>query len=233
MSGSISFDPVADRYDDTRGYSAEVAERIATGLMRVGSVAASNHLLEIGIGTGRIALPLLREGVHVTGVDISPLMVERLRAKLAQQQAIRPDRSWGKLTLAMADMTALPFDDGSFDAAVGVHVLHLVPEWRKALDEALRVVRRGGALLMGQDVHGGSSPNGVLQDQWREIVTRLGHPPVTVGAPGFLAIVGELQQRGLPIAIETLAAWDVQQTPRAATGIHRGTDMVAHLADAR
>src|SRR6185312_2650016 len=105
-----------------------------------------------------------------------------------------PERSWGELTLAMADMTALPFDDGSFDAAVGVHVLHLVPEWRRALDEALRVVHRSGALLIGQDVHGGSSPNGVLQDQWREIVTRLGHPPVTVGAPGFLAIVGELQQ---------------------------------------
>ncbi len=216
MSGSISFDPVADRYDDTRGYSTEVAERIATGLMRVGPVTAGNHLLEIGIGTGRIALPLLREGVHVTGVDISSLMVERLRAKLAQQQATQPERSWGKLTLAMADMTALPFDDGSFDAAVGVHVLHLVPEWRRALDEVLRVVRPGGALLVGQDVHGGSSPNGVLQDQWREVVTRLGHPPVTVGASGFLAIVSELQQRGLPIAIETLAAWDVQQTPRAA-----------------
>jgi ubiquinone/menaquinone biosynthesis C-methylase UbiE len=216
MSGSISFDPAADRYDDTRGYTAEVEERIATGLMRVGPVAAGDRLLEIGIGTGRIALPLLRAGVHVTGVDISTLMVERLRAKLAQEQAEEPERPWGALTLEMADMTALPFADGSFDAAIGVHVLHLVPEWRKALDETLRVIRGGGALLIGQDVHGGSSPNAILQDQWRDIVTRLGYPPVTVGARGFQQIVAELAQRGLPITIETLATWEVQQTPRSA-----------------
>lgn len=216
MSGSISFDPVADRYDDTRGYPAEVEERIATGLMRVGPVAAGDRLLEIGIGTGRIALPLLRAGVHVTGVDISPLMVERLCAKLAQEQATEPERSWGALTLEMADMTALPFADDSFDAAIGVHVLHLVPEWRKALDETLRVIRSGGALLIGQDVHGGSSPNAVLQDQWRDIVTRLGYPPVTVGAAGFQEIVTELAQRKLPITMETLATWEVQQTPRSA-----------------
>lgn len=216
MSGSISFDPVADRYDDTRGYSAEVAERIARGLMRVGPVAAGNTLLEIGIGTGRIALPLLREGVNVTGVDISPLMVERLRAKLAQRRASEPEYPWGTLALEMADMTALPFSDDSFDAAVAVHVLHLVPEWRAALDEVLRVIRRGGALLVGQDVHGGSSPNGVIQDQWRDIVTQLGYTPVTVGAPGFQAIVDELKQRGLTITTETLATWQVHQTPREA-----------------
>jgi len=216
MSGSISFDPVADRYDDTRGYSAEVAERIATGLMRVGPVAAGSRLLEIGIGTGRIALPLLRNGVNIAGVDISLLMVERLRAKLAQQQAAEPERSWGKLTLEMADMTALPFADDSFDAAVGVHVLHLVPEWRKALDETLRVIRSGGALLIGQDVHGGSYPHAVIQEQWRDIIARLGHPPITVGAPGFQAIVDELTRRGLAVTVETLTTWEVEQTPRSA-----------------
>lgn len=216
MSGSISFDPVADRYDDTRGYPVTVAERIAAGLMRVGTLAAGNRLLEIGIGTGRIALPLLREGVNITGVDISPRMIERLRANLARQQAAEPEHAWGTLTLEMADMTALPFEDGSFDAAVGVHVLHLVPEWRKALDEVLRVIRDGGALLIGQDVHSGSSPNGMLQDQWRDIITRLGHAPATVGARGFQAIVDDLRERGLPVTIEILAAWDVRQTPRAA-----------------
>lgn len=216
MSGSISFDPVADRYDDTRGYPASVAGSIAMGLMRVGPVATGNSLLEIGIGTGRIALPLLREGVNVTGVDISPLMVERLRANLARQQAAEPERPWGSLTLEMADMTALPFADDCFDAAVAVHVFHLVPEWRAALDEVLRVIRPEGALLVGQDVHGGSSPNAVLQDQWRDIVTRLGYPPVTVGASGFSAIVDELKRRGLAVSIETLTTWDVRQSPHAA-----------------
>ena len=108
MSGSISFDPVADRYDDTRGYSAAVAERIAQGLMRVGPISAGNHLLEIGIGTGRIALPLLREGVNVTGVDISSRMVERLRANLAHKQAAEPGRQWGTLTF-IHSISSMPF----------------------------------------------------------------------------------------------------------------------------
>jgi ubiquinone/menaquinone biosynthesis C-methylase UbiE len=224
MSGSVSFDPVADRYDDTRGYPAEVAERIAAGMMRVGPVPAGSNLLEIGIGTGRIALPLLAEGVNITGVDISPRMLERLHANLAQQQAAEPDHNsdhnsdhdWGTLTAKIADMTALPFTDASFDAAVGVHVLHLVPEWRTALDEVLRVVRPGGALLVGQDVHGVNSPNGVVQDEWRSIVTKLGYVPVTVGAPSFQIIVGELESRGLTVTVETLTTWEMQQTPREA-----------------
>jgi ubiquinone/menaquinone biosynthesis C-methylase UbiE len=213
---SISFDPVADRYDDTRGYPDDVPQRIAAGMMRVAPLAAGTSLLEIGIGTGRIALPLLRAGVNITGVDISALMVNRLRAKLAQEQAAESAHAWGTLTIEMADMTALPFADDSFDAAVGVHVLHLVPEWRKALNETLRVIRPGGALLIGQDVHGGGYPHAIIQDQWRDIVARLGHPPVTVGAPGFQAIVDELKLRGLSVSIETLATWEVQQTPRSA-----------------
>lgn len=216
MSGSISFDPVADRYDDTRGYPAQVAKRIAAGMMSVGPLAPGDDLLEIGIGTGRIALPLLSEGINVTGVDISPLMVERLRANLAQWQDDEPERRWGRLRLEMADMTALPFADDSFDAAVAVHVLHLVPEWRKALDEVLRVIRPGGVLLVGQDVHSGSSPNSVIQDEWREIVARLGCQTVIVGASGFSAIVDELKRRGLAVTIETLTTWDVLQTPRGA-----------------
>lgn len=216
MSGSISFDRVADRYDDTRGYPSGVDERITAGLMRVGPVAAGDDLLEIGVGTGRIALPLLRQGINVTGVDISPLMVERLHMKLAQQQAQEPNHPWGKLSLTMADMTALPFADGTFDAAIGVHVFHLVTEWRKALDEVLRVIRGGGALLIGQDVQSGSNSNSVLQDHWRDIVTRLGYPPVTVGSSSFQAVVDELAQRGLTVTTQTLTAWQVRQMPREA-----------------
>ena len=47
-------------------------------------------------------------------------------------------------------------------------------------------------------------------------VARLGYPPVTVGAPGFQAIVDELRQRGLNVTVETLTSWEVEQTPRSA-----------------
>src|SRR5262245_52436996 len=152
MPQSISFDPVADRYDQTRFYPPEIAGQIAEALITQGRVPAGGSLLEIGIGTGRIALPLLALGVNVTGVDISPRMVERLEEKYATARAEHTELVWGRLTIELVDMTALPFADATFDAAVGVHVLHLVPEWRRALDEVLRVVKPGGTFLLGQDV---------------------------------------------------------------------------------
>src|SRR5262245_11710930 len=44
-------------------------------------LAGNGRVLELGIGTGRVALPLAARGVHIEGIDISPAMVERLRAK--------------------------------------------------------------------------------------------------------------------------------------------------------
>jgi ubiquinone/menaquinone biosynthesis C-methylase UbiE len=213
MTESVSFDRVADRYDATRGYPAEVAAHIAAELMRLGPIPAGASLLEIGIGTGRIALPLLTNGVNMTGVDISPLMTDQLRTKYEAMQAAEPGRAWGTLTVQIADMTALPFTDGSFDAAVGVHVLHLVPEWKRALDETLRVIRPGGALLMGQDTHPDASTGARVQDEWHDIVEDLGYTPKAVGAANFREIVNELRRRGLTVTEEVLATWESEQRP--------------------
>src|SRR5215831_38802 len=132
MSESVSFDPIADRYDATRGYPPEVEQQIAEGLVRTGGLQEGATLLEIGIGTGRIALPVLAMGRNVTGVDISTGMVERLRAKYDALRQEQPERIWGALHVEMADMSALPFASETFDAAVAVHVLHLVPQWLRA-----------------------------------------------------------------------------------------------------
>ncbi|WIG59934.1 MAG: hypothetical protein OJF49_002682 [Ktedonobacterales bacterium] len=215
MSQSISFDPVADRYDATRYHHAEVSERIAAGLMAVGRIPAGGSMLEIGIGTGRIALPLLAAGINVTGVDISTRMVERLWAKYDERRAAAPERTWGTLTVEMADMTALPFADGAFDAVVGVHVLHLAPEWRRALAEALRVTKRGGAVLIGQDVREDEARSRI-HEEWDAIVEDLGYNPDPVGAASFQSIVDELRSRGVPVEIRTLATWQEENAPREA-----------------
>src|SRR5262245_3866481 len=165
MPQSISFDRVADRYDETRFYPPEVSGQIAEALIAHGHVPAGGSLLEVGIGTGRIALPLLARGINVTGVDISTLMVERLHEKYAAVRGEQAERAWGRLTIELVDMTALPFADASFDAAVGVHVFHLVPEWQQALDEVLRVVKSGGAFLLGQDVRD-DTPHHRIHDEW-------------------------------------------------------------------
>lgn len=220
MSQSLSFDRVAGRYDATRGYPPDVARAIADGLVRLGrltppaSLPAS--LLEIGIGTGRIALPLLERGVDVTGVDIAPLMLARLDAKYTAAREAAPGAPWGTLTTQLADMTALPFASHSFDAVIAVHVLHLVREWQSALDEALRVLRQGpqgGHFLLGQDVTSTDAVTHQIQDAWLHFVRALGFVQSWVGASGYREVLDALRARGLTPQETVLASWTHAQTP--------------------
>lgn len=218
--GSLSFDRVAAQYDATRGYPHDVARQIATGLIRLGELRPPASALEIGIGTGRIALPLLEQGVSVTGVDIAPLMLEQLQAKYeakyeAARQAATDASAWGILTTRLADMTALPFADATFDAVISVHVMHLVPDWQRALGEALRVIRPGGSFLLGQDVTSTDGVNFQIQDKWLQIVRELGATPDRVGARGYGEVVEALRARGLVLQEATLATWIKPQTPRS------------------
>lgn len=140
MSTSISFDRAAGFYDQTRGFPAGMSERVAATAIAL--LGANAHVLEIGVGTGRIAKPLLAAGVRVTGIDLSRNMMNRLRDTLGDVPAP---------ALLEGDITRLPFADGTFGAVIGVHILHLVSGWQMALDEALRVMKAGGALLLGRN----------------------------------------------------------------------------------
>ena len=71
---------VADRYDESSADMFEAAV-VDPAVDFLADLAGDGAALELGIGTGRIALPLARRGVPVHGVDLSKAMVARLRAK--------------------------------------------------------------------------------------------------------------------------------------------------------
>jgi SAM-dependent methyltransferase len=71
---------VAERYDADLGDWGDPAV-VASTVDFLAALAAGGAALELGIGTGRIALPLAEHGVRVHGIDLSPDMVARLRAK--------------------------------------------------------------------------------------------------------------------------------------------------------
>jgi ubiquinone/menaquinone biosynthesis C-methylase UbiE len=214
MAESLSFDRVATQYDATRGYPAGVARTIADGLIRLGAIPAGGAALEIGIGTGRIALPLLARGVNVTGVDIAPRMLERLQSNYETARSAAPEVDWGALSTQVTDMTALPFADATFDATIAVHVLHLVPGWQRALDEALRVIQPGGSFLLGQDVSASDTANHQIQDQWLRTVRELGGNPDRPGAKGYGEMLAALRACELAPEEAVLASWTVMHTPR-------------------
>jgi len=105
-----SFDRVAARYDATRAIPAAAEAAIAAGIARAVSSTPQTRLLEIGVGTGRIALPLARQGLRCIGIDRSaPMLVAAQRKGRAGS---------GRLLLARADATALPFATASVDIAL-------------------------------------------------------------------------------------------------------------------
>ena len=106
--------------------------------------------LDVGCGTGFLALLLAELGHRVTGVDAADEMLELARAKAAGAGAT--------VDFRRADAEALPFPDASFDLVVERHVIWTLPAPAVALAEWARVLRPGGCLVL---VEGDwrSSPN--------------------------------------------------------------------------
>jgi ubiquinone/menaquinone biosynthesis C-methylase UbiE len=213
---SLAFDRAAPLYDATRGYSPEVAEQIGAAIIEAAHAQPGTRFLEIGVGTGRIALPIARRGYDYTGVDISQPMLDRLRAKVAElQQTPTSGAAPLHLELVVADMTALPFPDATFDVVVAVHVFHLVRAWRQAVEEALRVLQPGGVFVHCWDEHltpGGES----MQERWVGIVRELGSEVGIVGAERRGLVTDYLRERGLSVEALRTVIWETQESPRDA-----------------
>ena len=76
---------VAERYDQTSADMFDPA-KVDPVLDFLAELASDGSALELGIGTGRIALPLAERGIRVHGIDLSEAMVARLRAKPGADQ---------------------------------------------------------------------------------------------------------------------------------------------------
>jgi ubiquinone/menaquinone biosynthesis C-methylase UbiE len=115
--------------------------RMFAEIRRLADVPAGASVLDVPCGVG-FALRALRPGqsVRYVAADISPHMLER-----ARQEAQRT-RTQNAIEFVEAEVTALQFDDASFDLCVTYNGLHCLPDPRAALAELTRVLRPGGTL---------------------------------------------------------------------------------------
>src|SRR4051794_10802245 len=102
---SITFDPASAYYDNTRGFAPGVAEAIRDAILAKIGKNSSTRFVELGVGTGRIALPFIQANYNYTGVDLSLAMMEQLMVKLAAGPGASPYH----YNLLQADVTFLPF----------------------------------------------------------------------------------------------------------------------------
>jgi len=163
--GSVNFDRAAAYYDETRGIGDVAMARTVELLLP--ELAHRGHVLEVGVGTGQMALPLRAAGASVTGIDLSGAMLERLVHKSGGR---------ARMSLARADATRMPFRDGAFGGAYLRWVLHLIPSWPTALEEIIRVVRFGGAVVV-QLGNGARGHQGEIRRRCCELVGISEKPP--------------------------------------------------------
>lgn len=170
----ISFDRAVDYYDATRGYPPGVADRLRDALVATLQINRHARLLELGVGTGRIAIPFIKAGYSYTGIDLSRRMMEYLRKKL--------DGDSDRAHLVCGDVMRLPVADTAFDVVLIVHVLHLVDDWRQVLDEARRALRPQGALVLASDEREEQdkalpTPRAQVHQAWSSILDAMHVPP--------------------------------------------------------
>src|SRR5215207_621802 len=111
--------------------------RAATDLAELAPWA---RVLEAGSGPGRLAIKLaeLAPDIQVTGVDVTPEMVEKANS-LATNSGVAD-----RVEFRVGDVASLPFPDASFDVVVSTFSLHHWPNPAKGLEEIYRVLRPGG-----------------------------------------------------------------------------------------
>ncbi|MSP48609.1 MAG: class I SAM-dependent methyltransferase [Alphaproteobacteria bacterium] len=109
--------------------------------MAVDAVNASDagSVLEVGVGTGR-SLPHYRADLDVTGIDLSPEMLARARARGAGLPQVR--------ALLEMDAQNMSFPDAHFGAVVAMYVATVVPDMARLFDELKRVCVPGGLVLV-------------------------------------------------------------------------------------
>jgi ubiquinone/menaquinone biosynthesis C-methylase UbiE len=195
VTASLSFDGLADLYDETRTVDSACLAAALDHIQQQFPPRSFPWVLEPGVGSGRIAIPLARRGYQVAGVDLSTDMLARLHERLTVLRVPLP------IVYQQGDVTRLPFADGVFDLALPVHLFYFVQDWRRAADELLRVVKDTGALILMHTGSGLEVP--ALNERYQQMCVELGFPIPTVGARSTKDVVHYLAaERGC--AAETI-----------------------------
>jgi SAM-dependent methyltransferase len=111
---------------------------VAGQLVKHARVRSGQRLLDVGCGTGVVAVTAARRGAQVTGLDLTPALLERAREN-AQLAGVSIDWHEG-------DAENLPFDDGAFDVVVSQFGHIFAPRPEVALAQMLRVLKPGGTI---------------------------------------------------------------------------------------
>jgi len=132
-------------------------------------VLAGDRVLDVGTASGNTALSAARRRAIVTGIDITPALLERARLRAAAEGL--------SIDFRQGDATALEFDDGSFDVVMSTFGSIFAPDPERTAAEMSRVCRSGGKIAMAV-----WTPEGMLGKLFR-MLARYSPPAAHVDQP--------------------------------------------------
>lgn len=200
---SIVFDRAVEYYDQTRALPEWRHNAMIEALVRETGITQDSRVLEIGIGTGRIAISVAEHVRRLFGLDLSVEMMNKLRLKLANTNL--------KIEIAQANALHLPFASETFDVAYAVHVYHLVSGWQDALLDARRVLKPGGNFVVSFHKRDENSPNMLLRVKMRELAQEYGVDTRRPGSQSEDEIYAEIVKWDAQPRIVQTSTWNEEE----------------------
>ena len=117
-----------------------VIQTVGPGAVEAAGVTGDDVVLDVACGNGNATIPAAKTGAKVTGIDITPSLIEAGKAAASEAGV---DIEWIE-----GDAQKLPFDDESFDVVTSVFGCMFVPDQRAEAQEIARVLKPGGRLAI-------------------------------------------------------------------------------------
>jgi SAM-dependent methyltransferase len=171
-------DPVASLKEAQRAmwadgdYSAvaRLMEDLPPHMLSAVGVDAHHRVLDVATGTGNVALRAARSGAEVTGLDLTPELLDVAAVRAA---ALGAEVKW-----VPGDAEALPFPDKSFDRVLSAFGIQFAPRHQVTTRELVRVCRPGGAIALAN-----WTPEGLIGQQFAILGRYLPAPPEFASPP--------------------------------------------------
>ena len=154
------------------GDYAEIATLIvpmSERLVDSADLRAGSAVLDVACGSGNASIAAARLGTAVTGVDYVPSLLERARERASAEKV--------DVDFREGDAEELPFEDGSFDAAISVVGAMFAPDQRRVASELVRVTRSGGTIALAS-----WTPDGFIGQMFK-VVGKHVPPPAGLASP--------------------------------------------------
>ncbi|MFE9094791.1 class I SAM-dependent methyltransferase [Streptomyces sp. NPDC007264] len=164
-SAGVDWDAASATFDDEpdHGLRDPVVREAWAARLEAWLPRRACDVLDLGCGTGSLSLLAAERGHRVTGVDLSPAMIELARAKLAGRDAV----------FLVGDAAAPPVGEQRFDVVLVRHLLWALPDPGRALRHWRGLLRPGGRLVLVEGVWGTTSPLGIPADRLAALLAPL------------------------------------------------------------